>query len=93
MRVPKSWIPVIARRIVDTLFQEELIVDDIEPAVLREHVERIVLEELMVEDRLNDEVRRMLSNHENDIDRDRLDYRMVFDLTKQKLIRDRGIII
>ena len=83
----------MSKRIVDTLYREELVVQDVDPKVLAKEVERIVLEELMVEDRVNDEVRKMLSEHEGQIDRGGYDYRKLFDLTKHKIIRDRGIIV
>ncbi|MEJ2315310.1 MAG: DUF507 family protein [Nitrospirota bacterium] len=93
MRIPRSWIPVISRRIVDTLFNEELIVPDVDAAKLQAEVEALVTEELEVEDRLNDEVREILKQFEHDIERGRMDYRKLFDLTKHKLIRERNLVI
>jgi hypothetical protein len=93
MRIPKTWITPMCERIVDTLFREEMIIQDVEKKVLAAEVERILTEELLVEDRLNDEVRRMLGEHEGQIDRGGYDYRKLFDLTKHKLIRERGIIV
>lgn len=93
MRIPRSWIPVISRRIVDTLFTEELIVPDVDRAKLQAEVEALVTEELEVEDRLNDEVREILKQFETDIERGRMDYRKLFDLTKHKLIRERNLVI
>ena len=93
MRIPRSWIPEISRRIVDTLFTEELIVPDVDRAKLQAEVEALVTEELEVEDRLNDEVREILKQFETDIERGRMDYRKLFDLTKHKLIRERNLVI
>ena len=93
MRIPKTWLAPLAKRIVDTIYREEMVVQDVDPKELAQEVERILLEELMVEDRVNDEVRKMLSEHEGQIDRGGYDYRKLFDLTKQKLIRERGIIV
>ena len=93
MRIPRSWVPPISKRIVDTLLTEELIVPDVDPKELALEVERILTYELMAEDRVNDEVRNILKDHERDIDRGRLDYRKVFDLTKHKLIKEKGIIV
>ncbi len=55
--------------------------------------EEIITEELMVEDRLNDEVREILKKHAEDIERGRMDYRKLFDLTKQKLVRERNLVL
>jgi hypothetical protein len=93
MRIPRAWLPVMAKRIVDTLFAEELIVPDIDPAKLQEKVEEIIAEELAVEDRLNDEVREILKKFESEFATGRADYRKMFDLTKRQLVKERGVII
>lgn len=93
MRIPRSWVPPISKRIVDTLLTEELIVPDVDPKELALEVERILTYELQAEDRVNDEVRNILREHELDIDRGGLDYRKVFDLTKHKIIKEKGIIV
>ncbi len=93
MRIPKSWIPLISKRIVDTLFSEELIVPDVDRGKLAGEIELLITGELSVEDRLNDEVREILKKFEPEIERGRLDFRRLFDMTKQKLIRERNIIV
>ena len=93
MRIPKSWIPLISKRIVDTLFSEELIVPDVDRGKLAGDIALLITVELSVEDRLNDEVREILKKFEPEIERGRLDFRRLFDMTKQKLIRERNIIV
>lgn len=83
----------MARRIIDTLLAEDLIERDIDRAKLAEEMELIITGELSVEDRLNEEVREFLRAHETEIDRGRLDYRRLFDLTKQKLVKERNLIL
>lgn len=93
MRIPRSWIPIISRRIVDALFSEELIVPDVDRETLQSEIEALMTQELEVEDRVNDEVREILKKFESDIERGRLDYRKLFDMTKQKIVRERNIVI
>ncbi|HAK88421.1 MAG: hypothetical protein A2077_04420 [Nitrospirae bacterium GWC2_46_6] len=93
MRIPKSWVPSMAKHIVENLMKKELIEPDISVDALSEETEKLLLEELMAEDRLNDEVRQLLRKYETDIERGRLDYRKLFDMTKQKLVRERNIIL
>ena len=83
----------MAKLIADTLLDEQLVVRDVEPKDLAAAIEPLVLNELMVEDRINDEVREILKEHERDIDSGNMDYRKVFDATKQKIIKERDIII
>jgi hypothetical protein len=47
----------------------------------------------MVEDRINDEVRQILKKFEPEIEKGRLDYRKLFDMTKQKIVRERNVIL
>jgi hypothetical protein len=93
MRIPKSWVPLMAKQIVNNLVSKGLI----EPAVpvekLIEEAGHLILEELMVEDRLNDEVRQLLKKYESEIAKGRLDFRKLFDMTKQKLVRERNIVL
>jgi len=83
----------MAKHIVENLMKKELIEPDISVDALSEETEKLLLEELMAEDRLNDEVRQLLRKYETDIERGRLDYRKLFDMTKQKLVRERNIIL
>jgi hypothetical protein len=93
MRIPKSWVPIIAKRIVENLFGKDLIASKVEEEKLVSVTEEILLDELMVEDRLNDEVREMLKQYEKEIDTKRLDYKKLFDMTKQKIVRERNVIL
>jgi len=93
MRVPKSWIPLIAGKVVDTLLRKDLVKTGASPEELKTACEEIILDELMVEDRINDEVREILKEHEKDIETKKLDYKKLFDMTKQKLVRERNIIL
>jgi hypothetical protein len=93
MRIPKGWVPGISKKIVEDLLKNELIRlrDSKEQVVAL--VEEFMLEELMAEDRLNDEIREMLKQYDAEIEKGQLDYRKLFDMTKQKILRERNIII
>ncbi|MBI5212320.1 MAG: DUF507 family protein [Nitrospirae bacterium] len=94
MRIPKSWVPSMAEHIVENLIKKELIEEpDVPVNTLIEETEKLLLDELMVEDRLNEEVRQFLRKYESDIEKGRLDYRKLFDMTKQKLVRERNIVL
>lgn len=93
MRIPKSCVPVLAREIAKELLARDFIELKVSEGQFKKVIEELVLEELMVEDRINDEVREMLKQYDAEIEKGRLDYRKVFDLTKQKLVRERNIIL
>jgi hypothetical protein len=93
MRIPKGWVRVLSREIIENLLSKE----QIELKAPREQVvnllEELVIEELIVEDRLNEEVREMLKKYEGEIEKGQLDYRRLFEMTKQKLVKERNIIL
>ena len=93
MRIPKSWVPIIAKKIIDNLIDKELVRPKIPMDKLLAIAEGLMLEELMVEDRLSDEVRGLLKKYESEIERGRMDYRSLFDLTKKKLVKERNIVL
>ena len=93
MRIPKSWVPILAKRITKALLEREMVVLSVPEDKLIAKVEEFITEELMIEDRLNDEVRALLNKHTSDIERGRMDYRKLFELTKQKLVRERNIVL
>lgn len=93
MRIPKSWVPIMAKKIIDNLIAREMITPKIPVEKLIEQADAIILEELMLEDRLNNEVRELLKKHETDIERNRMDYRKLFELTKHKLVKERNLVL
>ena len=93
MRIPKTWIPPLAKKIVDNLISKELIKPAIPIKRLMSETEEILLDELTIEDRLNEEVRELLKSYASEIEQGRMDYRKLFDLTKQKLVKERNLIL
>lgn len=83
----------MAKRIIESLIAREMIVPKIPVEKLISQADAIILDELMVEDRLSNEVRELLKKHENDIERNRMDYRKLFELTKQKLVKERNLVL
>ncbi len=83
----------MAKRIIDNLLARNMIRPKIPVEKLIDQADAILLDELMVEDRLNDEVRELLKKHENDIERNRMDYRKLFELTKHKLVKERNLVL
>lgn len=93
MRIPKSWVPIIAKKIIENLIAKELVRPKIPMEKLLDISVGLMMEELMVEDRLSDEVRELLKKHESEIERGRMDYRSLFELTKKKLVKERNLVL
>jgi hypothetical protein len=60
---------------------------------LAQELERVITEELQVEDRLNVEVRQLMKAYEQDIERGGVDYQKMFTMIKSKLVKERGLIL
>ena len=56
-------------------------------------VESAITNELNVEDRLNADVREMLKKYEREFNEGRADYQKMFSMVKQKLIKERNIVL
>ena len=93
MRIPKPWVRVIATDIVGTLLERGLVNLQAERDAVDKATEELMLDELMVEDRLNREIHELLRKHETDIERNRLDYRSLFEMTKKKLVKERNLVL
>ena len=55
-------------------------------------INNLIVDDLMVEDRLNDEVKQLLDSRTKEYERSMMDYGRVFQLVKSKLARERGLI-
>ena len=93
MRVPKGWISVLANEIIEDLSEKKLLELKASKDEVIKLTDELILDELMIEDKINREVRELLRKYDAEIEKGRLDYRRLFDLTKQKLVKERNIIL
>jgi uncharacterized protein len=56
-------------------------------------LDRAITQELLVEDRLNAEVRELMKAYEAEIEKGRVDYQKMFAMIKTKLAKDRGLVL
>ena len=86
MKLRRELIDRIAHRMAGVLRDENLVVGLEEPA-LAARIAQAVTDDLMVEDRLNEEVRELLRRHMDQIDRANVEYHEMFKTLKAKLVR------
>lgn len=94
MKLSKERIGFLAKAVVDGILKGRL-VDPAEKkreGLLRK-IEGIIFEELMVEDRLNAEVEEILNSHYKEIEKGEVDQRKMFQMVKNQLARERGIVL
>ncbi|MEW6409521.1 MAG: DUF507 family protein [Nitrospirota bacterium] len=93
MRLPKEWRGEISKRIIEDLIEREFVRLKIPKENAIKIVDEIITEELLLEDKLNEEIKDLLKQYESEIEKNKLDYRKLFELTKQRLAKERNIIL
>ncbi len=92
MRLTSDQVEYLARKIVKTLVKEGKLEIDSEPRVV-DGIVRAITDDLQVEDRLNEEVREVLVQHANEMQRSNITYSEMFKMVKRKLAKEKGIIL
>ena len=92
MRLKKDFIEKISKKIIKSLVSKNLIVWESSNDKLETVISEIIIDDLMVEDHLNEEVKELLDSRTDEYERSMMDYGRVFQLVKSKLARERGLI-
>ena len=92
MRLKKEFIERISKRIIESLLRKNLIIWESSHDKLESIICGIIVDDLMVEDHLNEEVKELLDSRTDEYERSMMDYGRVFQLVKSKLARERGLI-
>jgi hypothetical protein len=93
MRLNKVRVHQMAASVVERLAAGGLLEIQGKSDAVVQQLESAITSELQVEDRLNAEVREMLKKFEREFAEGRADYQKMFTMVKQKLIKERGIIL
>ena len=93
MRLRKKIIDHVAKTVVERLLEQALLTVDETPETVMAEVQRLITDDLMVEDRLNAEVKELLRAHSVEIERGNVDYARMFTMVKRKLVQERGLIL
>jgi len=93
MRLPKEMIKHIANTIAVNLESKGLVEYEVPKREIAEKIAEVITADMMAEEALNKDVEKLLSAHADEITRENMDYRKVFDMTKQKLAKERGIVL
>ena len=92
MRLNKNQIEHMAFIIVRNLLKEEkIIVDDRNK--LTERLMNLITDEFQKEDKLDQEVREILSEHMEKIRNENIEYQTMFRMIKTKLAKERNIVL
>jgi hypothetical protein len=93
MRLPHEMIKHIADAIASNLESKGLAEFDVPKAEISAKITAVITANMLEEDKLNSDVDKLLAPHETEIKKGNMDYRKVFELTKQKLAKERGMVL
>jgi hypothetical protein len=92
MKLPGALVDHICAQIVKGLLEEGLLEAD-DPGTAASAASAGFTEDLLVEDRLNDEVREILRTHSDEMTRRGVQYHDMFKMIKAELVRKRKLIL
>lgn len=92
MKLTRSQIEWISFEIAKDLVKKDLVEVDNQDK-LAEKIKNIITEDLMVEDKLNEEVREILSQYTDEMRRISIEYHEMFKKVKAKLVKERKLIL
>lgn len=92
MLLSRDFVAYMSRELVGRLAKAEMI-EAKDPVQLGERVRQVLLGELGVEDRLNEEVREILNQYSDQMRRTGASYQEMYKKVKGQLARDRKLIL
>jgi hypothetical protein len=92
MSLQKEYVRYLSKRIVEELVKREMI-EVPSPSELRERVTGVLEAELRLEEQVNEEVRTILKDYAEEMRRTGVSYQEMFKIVKNKLVKDKKVIL
>lgn len=92
MQLSREYVTYMSKELMKRLTEEGLVQFD-QPEYVNEVMLQVVLDELSVEDRINDEARRILEEHSDQMKSFGATYEDAFKAVKKQIVRERKIVI
>lgn len=92
MHVPREYVAYMAQQVLKRLSKDGLIQYD-QPAYVAEVMTQVMLDELTIEMRIDEEVRKILEEHGDEMKQVGASYEEMFKKVKRQLVRDRKVVL
>jgi hypothetical protein len=92
MQFPREYVAYMAKQVLKRLTKTGLIEFE-QPDYVTEVMFEVMLDELSIEDRINDEVRKILEQHGAQMQELGATFEEAFKIVKRQLVRERKIIL
>lgn len=93
MKLSRQEVANICQKIFERFVSENIINIKGKKEEILKKMNELFIEELMVEERLNEEVREIMKQYRREIDSGKVDAQKLFEMIKKQLIKDRGLIL
>ncbi len=92
MNLPREFVSYMAKKTLDRLVTQHLIEYE-QPEYVIEVVTQLMWEEIAIEDQLNEEVRKILREQSEEMQRMGASYDEMFKKVKNHLVRERNVVL
>ena len=92
MHLPREYVAYMAKQVLKRLSAADLIQFE-QPDYVREVITQVTLDELSVEARIDEEVRKILEQHGAEMKEVGASYEEMFKKVKKQLVRDRKVVL
>ena len=92
MQFPREYVAYMAKQILKRLTKAGLIEYE-QPEYVTEVMYEVMVDELSIEDRINDDVRKILEQHGDQMKAFGATFEEAFKVIKKQLVRERKIIL
>ncbi len=92
MQLPREYVAYMATQILKRLTAAGLVQYE-QPEYVNEVMTQVMLDELSVEDRINEEARKILEQHGEEMKQVGASYEEMFKKVKRQLVRDRKVVL
>ncbi|TLY24585.1 MAG: DUF507 family protein [Nitrospirae bacterium] len=93
MKLSPERIASLAGQMVEKLVAGGMIEPVADRRVLTVSLERVIVDELSVEDRINVEAKELMRKYESEIARGRMNEQQLFQMIKKQLVKEKGAIL
>lgn len=92
MALRREYVQLLSKKIVEELVEQEMI-EVPEGLDLAEQVFQVMDAEISLEDRINEEVRLLLNQYQDQMRQSGASYQEMFKLIKNKLVREKKVVL
>lgn len=93
MRYSEEKIEFIANQIKESLFSKCMVTTDKTEGYVSRKISRIIMDNLLEEDRINEEVKRIIETYSRKIPAESTEWKVIFQQTKQRVAAKRNFIL